>query len=67
MWWKVAANKLPQGSGTQLIQTYLDIRQATVAEWMAIRHIFDVCAMETVHKRGGNPRVPWRRFTEAEK
>ena len=30
-WRKVAADKVLQGAGTQLLQTYLDMRQATVA------------------------------------
>ena len=32
-WWKVEANKALQGAGTQPLQTYLDRRQATLAEW----------------------------------
>ena len=34
LWCKVAAKKVLQGSGTQPIQTYLDMRQTKVAEWV---------------------------------
>ena len=41
---KAMTNKVLQVVETQPLQTYLDRRQATVAEWMDLRHIFDVCA-----------------------
>ena len=41
---KVAGNKVLQGAGAQPLQTYLDRRQATVEEWVALRRIFDVCS-----------------------
>ena len=50
LWHKAAANKILQGSGTQPIQTYLDRRQATVAEWGDLRTIFDVCTMKMVYE-----------------
>ena len=33
----------------------------TVAEWVAIRPIFDVCARETGYEGGGRLQVPWWR------
>ena len=53
------ANKLLRGEETQLIQTYLDKRQATVAEWVALRNIFDVCTREMGYEVGGKLRVFW--------
>ena len=44
---KVAVDIVLQGVGTQPLQTYLDRRQATVAEWVALWTIFDVCVRET--------------------
>ena len=48
-----------QGSGTQMLSTYVARRQATVAEWVATRNIFDVCVRETGFKGGGRLRVLW--------
>ena len=33
--------------------TYIVIRQATVAQWVAVRPIFEVCAGEKGYKGGG--------------
>ena len=44
----------------------MDRRQATVAEWVALRTIFDVCAVETGYEGGGRLRVPWWRHEAAE-
>ena len=44
LWWKAASNKVIQGVETQPLQTYLNRRQVTVTEWVALRPIFDVCA-----------------------
>ena len=65
--WKAASKKVLQGAETQPIQTYLDRRQATVSEWVALRPIFNVCARETGYEGGGNLRVPWQRQEAAEK
>ena len=48
-------DRVLQVSGTQTLQTYLDWRQATFAEWVALRSIFDVCARDTGYKEGGYP------------
>ena len=45
-WRKVVADRVIQGAGTQPLQTYLDRRQATVAEWVELRPIFEVCARD---------------------
>ena len=39
--------KVLQGARTQPLQTYVDRRQTTVAEWVNLRPIFDVCVRET--------------------
>ena len=41
-WRKVASDKILQGAGTQLIQTYIDKRQASVEEWVDSQPIFDI-------------------------
>ena len=52
-WRKAAAKKFLQGAGTHLLRTYLDRRQVTVAEWVALRPIFDVCVRDTRYDDGG--------------
>ena len=44
----------------------MDSRQATVAEWVATRNIFDVCVIETGYKGGRRLRLPWWRQEAAE-
>ena len=66
-WQKVASDRVLQGAGTQPLQTYIGRRQATVAEWVALRPIFEVYAKETGYEGGGRLREPWWRQTAAEK
>ena len=47
LWRKVAEDKVLQGAGKKMLQTYLERRQATVTEWVALRYIFEVCARDT--------------------
>ena len=42
-WQKGTAEKVLQVAGTQLLQTYLDRRQATGADWKAFLPMFEVC------------------------
>ena len=42
-----------QKKGTQPLQTYIDSRQTTVADWVDFRPIFEVCAKETAYTGGG--------------
>ena len=39
--------------------TYTGIRQATVAQWVALRLIFEVCVGKKGYKGGGNRRDAW--------
>ena len=65
-WRQGMAEAVLQGEGTQLLQTYVDIRQARVMEWVPLRPILDVCARETGYEGGGRLRVPWWRQEAAE-
>ena len=58
-WRRVMENIVLQGAGTKPIQTYVDRRQATVSEWVALRNIFDDFARETGYEGGERLRVPW--------
>ena len=60
-WRQVASEKVPEKSRTQYLGTYIDRRQATVVEWVALRPILDVCDRETGYEGGGSRQVPWWR------
>ena len=52
-WRQVEAEKALEKAGTQSLGTYIDRRQATVAEWVALRTILEVCDIETGYEGGG--------------
>ena len=64
---KVAEYKFLEKAGTQYLGTYIDRRHATVAEWVALRPILEVCDIETGYKGGVRRREPWWRQTAATK
>ena len=45
--------------GTHSEMTYIGRQQATVAQWVALRPIFEVCSGEKVYKGGGRRREDW--------
>ena len=48
-------------TGTKHLREYIDRRQAKVAEWVALRQIFEVCAKETGYEGGVRERGQcWR-------
>ena len=59
--------KHASGSGEKPLKTYIDKRQATVEEWVDLRHIFEVC-MNEMRCDGGEGRIqePWWRQAAAE-
>ena len=48
-----------QAAGTKLLKEYINKRQGTVAEWVALWKIFEVCAKDTGYEGGGKLREPW--------
>ena len=60
-WTKEGPDRVLQAAGTKSLREYIDKRQATVAEWVALRPIFEVCAKETGYEGGGKLREPWWR------
>ena len=62
-WRSVAAARVIKEAGIQTLGTYIDKRQATVAEWVALRSILEICDREKVYKVGGRRRGPWWRQT----
>ena len=45
--------------GTKPLREYINKMQATVAEWVALRPIFEVCKKETRYEGEGKLREPW--------
>ena len=56
-----------RGAGTQPLRTYVDMRHMTVADWVALQPIFDVCARDMGYEEGGRLWVPWWRKAAAKK
>ena len=48
----MAADRVLQRVGTQPLQTYLDRRKVTVADWVALRPNFKVCVSKTGYDEG---------------
>ena len=48
-WKNEGVDRVIQLAGTKPIREYINKSQATVAEWVALRPIFEVFAKETVH------------------
>ena len=54
-------------SRTQSAMIYIGIRQATVAQWVALCPLFEVCAMGKGCEGGGRRREDWWRQEATEK
>ena len=63
-WWVEGADIALHLSGTQLLRTYINRRQATVTEWVATRTIFEVCVQEETGYTGGGRQqaLCWRQL-----
>ena len=51
-WWKVAAYKVLEKAVTQSLGTYIDRRQVTLAEWVALRPKLEVYDRERSYEGG---------------
>ena len=58
-WQKEGSKRVLKATGTKPLQEYIERRQATVAEWAALRPVFKVCAKETGFEGGGRAREQW--------
>ena len=45
-----------EGAGTHLFRKYVDMRQVTVMEWVALQTIFDIVREIWVMREGGDSR-----------
>ena len=50
-----------QEAGTKPMREYIDKRQASVLEWVALWPIFEVCEKDTEYTRVAKLREPWWR------
>ena len=66
-WETPGAEGVREAVGTQSARTYIEQRQATVAQWVALRPLFEVCARETGYEGGGWMRKVWWRQEATEK
>ena len=54
-----------QAAGTKPLRYYINRSQAAVAEWVAIRPIFEVCVKYTGYEGGGRVQdLWWQQATE---
>ena len=63
IWISEAAEKVLKEAGTQTLGSYIEKRQATVAEWVVLRPIPDICDRETGYEGWRRRYEPWWRHT----
>ena len=59
IWKKEGQDRVLQAAVTELLREYINKRQETVAEWVALRPIFKVCAKYLGYAGEGKLREPW--------
>ena len=64
-WHKEGVERVLQETETKPFRGYTERRQATVAEWVALRPIFEVFVKETGFEGRGRARNQWWRQTAA--
>ena len=60
-WRNKGSDRVLQAAGTKPLWEYMNKSQATVAEWVALRPIFEVCAKETGYDVWGGVCKQWWR------
>ena len=63
----MASETVIEKAVTKPLVTYIDRRQATVEEWVALRPILKVCDREIGYEGRGRLQEPWWRKTAARK
>ena len=66
-WETPGAEGIREAAGTQSTRIYIEQRHATVAQWVALRTLFEVCASETGNEGMGRRRKVWWRQEATEK
>ena len=66
--WKTpGAEDIREAAGNESAGIYVERQQTTVAQWVALRPLFEVCARETGYEGGGRRRKVWWRQEATEK
>ena len=60
-WETPAAEEVIRAAGTQLAAKYIGRLQETVAQWVALHTLLEVCTCETGYDGGVRKRQPWRK------
>ena len=61
-WETTASEDVLRTTGKKSVTEYIGCRQATVANWVALCPLLEVCARETDYKGGrGRKKISWRR------
>ena len=58
-WETPGAEGIQEVAGTHPDMIYIERRQATVAQWVALRPLFEVCAKDTGYEGGVRRRKVW--------
>ena len=66
-WDTPGAEVVQEAAGTQSARTYIDRRQATLDQWVALHPLFGVCTRETGYEGGGSRMDLWWRQEATEK
>ena len=66
-WETPGAEFIREAGGTQLGSIYIEQQQATIAQWVALRPLFELCARETWYEGGGRRSKVWWRQEATEK
>ena len=67
IWETFGEEGIREAAGTQSARIYIDRRQATLAQWVALHPLFELCARETGYEGGGRRRKVWWRQEATEK
>ena len=59
MWETPGAEVVREAAGSQLAMNYIGTRQEIVAQWVALRPMFEVCEGEKGYEGGGRRREAW--------
>ena len=66
-WETPGAEGVKEAVGTHIARIYIEQRQANVAQWVALRPLFYVCAREAGNERVFQRRKVWGRQEATEK
>ena len=66
-WQTPGAEVIREAAGTQSARIYIEQRHATLAKWVGIHPLFEVCVRQTGYRGGGRKIKAWWRQEATEK